>query len=111
MAEAVLGAAIPAGAFWFLRWGFEKIRHVEGAGLGDVKMIAMMGAFLGIADGLMALTVGSVLGSVMGLAYIKIAHKDPATYGLPMATFLGVGGLVMAATSGVPSEWHLQLLR
>jgi leader peptidase (prepilin peptidase)/N-methyltransferase len=110
LAEALLGSAIPCGAFWLLRWIFEKIRHVEGAGLGDVKMIAMMGAFLGIGDSLLALTTGSVLGSVIGIAYIKIAGKDHATYGLPMATFLGIGGLVMITLSAGPPSWHRQIL-
>jgi leader peptidase (prepilin peptidase)/N-methyltransferase len=104
------GGASVAEAFWLLRWGYEKVRHVEGAGLGDVKMIAMMGAFLGIGHGLLALTAGSIVGSVIGLAYIKIQHKDPATYELPMASFLGVGGLLITALSVSHLGWYQQLL-
>ena len=47
VAESVIGAAGPAGCLWLGGLLFEKIRHKEGLGLGDVKMMAMFGAFLG----------------------------------------------------------------
>ena len=102
---------VPAGAFWLLRWSFEKIRHREGAGFGDVKMIAMMGAFFGISGAVVTLLLGSLAGSVAGMAYIKITGKDPATYGLPMATFLGAAALIVMAANGGITGWYEQLLR
>jgi len=93
--EAVTGALIPAGAMWLLGWLFERFRHKEHLGFGDVKMIAMMGAFLGTSDVIATLLVGSLAGSVGGYAYLKIARKDPATYYLPFASFLGGAALVV----------------
>jgi hypothetical protein len=45
---------------------------------------------------LLTLILGSVAGSIIGYGYIKLAHKDPATYELPFGTFLGAAALVAA---------------
>jgi leader peptidase (prepilin peptidase)/N-methyltransferase len=111
LGEAIAGAFIPAGAMWLLGWVFEKIRHKEYLGFGDVKMIAMMGAFLGMSGVVVTLLFGSLLGSVGGLAYLKIARKNPATYYLPFATFLGTAALIVVAAQGGITGWYQQLLR
>jgi leader peptidase (prepilin peptidase) / N-methyltransferase len=94
--ESALGAVIASGAMWLVGWLYKKVRHREGLGLGDVKMLAMMGAFLGISDTLLALIAGSAFGVVAGLAYILITRKDPSTYQLPFGTFLGAAALAVA---------------
>jgi leader peptidase (prepilin peptidase) / N-methyltransferase len=94
--EAVLGAVVPAGAIWLGGWLFEKLRHKEGLGFGDVKMLAMIGAFLGIRGALFAVILGSVAGSIIGIAYIKLTGKDASTYPLPFGSFLGAAALVAA---------------
>ena len=94
--EAVLGAIVPAGAIWFGGWLFEKLRHKEGLGFGDVKMLAMIGAFLGIRGALVTVILGSIAGSIIGLAYIKITGKDASSYPLPFGSFMGAAALVAA---------------
>jgi leader peptidase (prepilin peptidase)/N-methyltransferase len=96
LAEAAFGAALPAGTLWLLGWIFEKVRHKEGLGFGDVKMIAMVGAFLGLQGALVTVIVGSLAGSIIGLTYIKLTGKDPSTFPLPFATFLGAAALFAA---------------
>ncbi len=97
--EAVLGGAIPALMMWGMAWAYLKLRHKEGLGLGDVKMVAMIGAFLGITGTIETVMLGSVLGSVIGLIYIYGTRKDPSTYELPFGTFLGTGALAVALLS------------
>jgi len=94
LAEAVLGAAVPSLFLWLGGWLYLKLRHREGLGLGDVKLIAMIGAFLGLHGALLTLIIGSLAGSLIGYAYIRITHKDPATYELPFGTFLGAAAMV-----------------
>ena len=94
--EAVAGACVCSGLLWFTGWLFEKIRHKEGLGFGDVKMLAMEGAFLGVAGSIKTMVVASVLASVVGLIYIKLAHKDPATFQIPFGTFLAFAWLLVA---------------
>lgn len=95
-AEAALGAAVPSLFLWLGGWLYEKVRHREGLGLGDVKLMAMVGAFLGLRGALLTLLAGSLLGSVIGLAWIAIARKDAATFELPFGTFLGAAGIGVA---------------
>lgn len=93
---AVLGAAIPCFFLWLAGWLYLKIRHREGLGLGDVKLIAMMGAFLGLDGALLTLIAGSLAGSLIGYGYIRITRQDPATYELPFGTFLALAGIAVA---------------
>ncbi len=46
LADAVFAAAVASGMIWFVGWAYQKVRHREGLGFGDVKMLAMLGAFL-----------------------------------------------------------------
>ncbi len=96
LAEALLGALVPAICLWFAGWLYFKLRHREGLGLGDVKLVAMVGAFLGLNGALFMLIIGSLAGSLIGYAYIRLMHHDPATYELPFGTFLGLAGIAVA---------------
>ena len=94
--EALLGAVFTSGAIWLVAYLFHKIRNKEGMGLGDVKMIAMVGAFTGLQGSLTTLILASLMGAVLGLAYIKITKKDSATYQLPFGSFIGLAAWVVA---------------
>jgi leader peptidase (prepilin peptidase)/N-methyltransferase len=59
-------------------------------------MVAMIGAFLGLQGVLFTIMVGSILGSVVGLAFILIARKNASSYELPYGSFLGIAGLAVA---------------
>ncbi len=105
--EAALGGILPAGIFWFLGWAFEKLRHKEGLGFGDVKMIAMIGAFLGLRGALLSIVLASVTGSIVGLAWIWVTRKDASTYQLPFGAFLGAGAMLTALAG---QEWYWRML-
>jgi len=105
VASAALGAGLPAFLLWFGGWLYEKVRRREGLGLGDVKLIAMVGAFLGLQNALMTLILGCIAGSIIGYSYIKLTHKDPSTYELPLGSFLGLATIFMAFASEKPTGW------
>jgi leader peptidase (prepilin peptidase) / N-methyltransferase len=96
MTEALLGAIVPGFCLWLAGWLYFKLRHREGLGLGDVKLVAMVGAFLGLNGALFMLIFGSLAGSLIGYAYIRYTHQDPSTYELPFGTFLGLAGIAVA---------------
>ncbi len=91
LAESALGAGFSSLMIWFVGWAYEKVRHREGLGFGDVKMIAMIGA--------------SLVGSIGGLIYIYIARKDASSYELPFGSFLGFAALVVAMYTQVLTGW------
>lgn len=91
--ESAIGAGFASGVIWFVAWFYEKVRHKEGLGFGDVKMIATIGAFLGLQLVLPALVVGSLMGAVGGVIYIMVTRKDASSYELPYGSFLGIAAL------------------
>jgi len=96
--EAAFAAVFLSGVVWLVGEAYTRIRGREGLGFGDVKMLAMIGAFQGLLPGLFTLFLGVVSGSVLGLAYIYLTRKDPATYQLPFGSFLGAAALITALT-------------
>ena len=109
MAESLFAALFCGGTLWLVGFLYEKFRHREGLGFGDVKMVAMIGAFLGLQGALMTLIVGSLLGAVVGLCYIWFTGKDASTYELPFGTFLGAAALGVGFLNEVFLPWHNHL--
>lgn len=93
LARGVAGALVGAGILLLLAGAWELARGVEGMGLGDVKMLAMIGAFLGIAGTLVTLIVGTLAGSIAGLALVA-RGRGGLDAKLPFGLFLAGGGLV-----------------
>jgi leader peptidase (prepilin peptidase)/N-methyltransferase len=106
VAESVFSAVFCAVALYLVGAAYQRIRHKEGLGFGDVKMVAMIGAFLGLQGALLTMIVGSVLGSVVGLAYIWITRKDMSSYELPFGSFLGLAALLVASYLEIFLKWH-----
>jgi leader peptidase (prepilin peptidase)/N-methyltransferase len=96
LAEAAAGAILPAFFLWIAGVIFEKVRHKEGLGFGDVKLIAMIGVFFGLQGAVLVWLIGSLSGSIVGFGYIKATGKDSGTYELPFGTFLCASGLIVA---------------
>src|SRR5260370_2629630 len=70
MLDGILGAAFGSFLLWGLAKGYKAVRGHDGLGMGDVKMMAMVGAFLGLRGTFLTLLVGSLLGSVIGLSLV-----------------------------------------
>jgi leader peptidase (prepilin peptidase) / N-methyltransferase len=66
--DAALGAAAGGAVLWAVAWSYERTTGIEGMGLGDVKLLAMIGAFLGWQAIPAVLIIASITGSVAGLA-------------------------------------------
>jgi len=91
-------ACVLAGGLYGMGALYQRFRGREGMGLGDVKMVAMLGAFLGLETALVGLMLGSLLGSILGLTWIKLRRASAADYELPFGSFLALGALLAAVT-------------
>jgi len=108
--DGILGAVAGSGLLWLVAEGYFRLRKREGMGLGDVKMMAAVGAFLGLKRTLMTILAGSLLGSVIGILLIAISRKD-RDYELPFGTFLGAGALLVVFFGTPALQWYLSFLR
>jgi leader peptidase (prepilin peptidase) / N-methyltransferase len=91
--SAIGGALLGAGILLAVWGAWYLLRHEEGMGLGDVKMLAMVGAFLGWQGVLVTLFFGALSGSVVGIALMRWGSHDMRSK-LPFGTFLALGGLI-----------------
>lgn len=93
--NAGLGVIVLAGPLWAVGAIYARLRGREGLGFGDIKLLVLLGIFLGFEKGLLALLIGAVSGSVLGLAYIWVARKKASTYELPFGSFLCAGAALV----------------
>jgi leader peptidase (prepilin peptidase) / N-methyltransferase len=107
--DALLGAAAGSGLLWLVSEGYFRLRGREGMGMGDVKMMLMAGAFLGLKRTLLTIFTGSVLGSVLGIIVIVARRKD-SDYELPFGTFLGMAALLVVFFGTPIVYWYQGLL-
>jgi leader peptidase (prepilin peptidase) / N-methyltransferase len=106
---SLLGAIVGGGLLWVVGEAYFRLRGVEGMGFGDVKMMAMVGAFLGAPLALLTIMVGSLLGSVIGLAFIRFTRKT-RQYELPFGTFLSFAGIVAVVYGEDIVRWYIEHL-
>ncbi|HLJ65339.1 MAG TPA: A24 family peptidase, partial [Stellaceae bacterium] len=109
LADALIGALIGSGILWTISEGYFRLRGREGMGLGDVKMMLMAGAFLGLKRTVLTILAGSILGSVIGVAVIAIKRKS-SDYELPFGTFLGAAALLTVFFGTIFVTWYVSLL-
>jgi leader peptidase (prepilin peptidase)/N-methyltransferase len=103
---SLIGLLAGGGILFAIGESYYRLRGVEGLGMGDVKMLAMIGAFLGWQLMLVTLVLASFAGSLVGVALIA-SGRGGMKLALPFGTFLAVGALV-AAVAGEPLlAWYL----
>jgi leader peptidase (prepilin peptidase)/N-methyltransferase len=95
----LLGIAAAAAIMLLIRWLYGLIRHHEGIGLGDVKLMILLAVWLGPSHTLLAFVLGVVLGAALALVLLAIpsarSSKDSwALTKLPLGTFLSIGGII-----------------
>jgi leader peptidase (prepilin peptidase)/N-methyltransferase len=103
--EALLGAALggllPMAVLLF----WEKVLKKDGMGWGDVKLMGMVGAFLGWRGALLTLLAGSVLGTVVGGGWILLRRRGAQTP-LPFGTFLGAAAILALFFGEAAWNWY-----
>ncbi|HEU4686461.1 MAG TPA: A24 family peptidase [Nitrospira sp.] len=107
--NAVLGVLIGGGILWILAWASPYLFGKEGMGGGDIKLLAMIGAFLGWKSALLTILIGSLTGSIIGIVLIGLGVIKRDEY-IPFGPFLVLGAVVAMFFAQPLLEWYQQLL-
>jgi leader peptidase (prepilin peptidase) / N-methyltransferase len=106
LVDAIIGVLAGGGVLWLVGEAYYRYSGQEGMGGGDVKMLAMIGAFLGWQLMVLTLVLSSVLGSVVGLLVI-VFRKGGMKYALPYGTFLSLAALVASLYGRRILDWYM----
>ena len=107
--DALIGALLGGGILYAIAAGYYLWRRQEGMGMGDVKMLAMIGAFLGWQAVIVTLVLASFAGSIIGVA-LMAAQKGDMKFALPFGTFLALGAVAAMFAGGPLVAWYAQFL-
>jgi leader peptidase (prepilin peptidase)/N-methyltransferase len=103
---AAIGALIGGGSLWLMGFLWEKLRGVEAMGLGDVKMMFMVGAYLGWRLAILTIFIGVFSGSLIGIGMMLRRGGRNMQMMLPFGIFLGAGAIVSLLIGQRIVEWY-----
>jgi leader peptidase (prepilin peptidase) / N-methyltransferase len=106
---SLIGLLLGFGVLYLIAIVYLWVRKEEGLGMGDPKMLAMIGAFLGWKLMLLTLMLGSLAGTVIGVGLIA-AGRGTMKYALPFGCFLAIGAAAAATVGPALLDWYLGLL-
>lgn len=107
IAGALFGAAIGGGSLWLMGWLWERLRGVEAMGLGDVKMMFMVGAYLGWPLTVLTIFLGVVGGSFIGVGLMLWRRERDMQMLLPFGIFLGIGAILSLLAGQQIISWYV----
>jgi len=107
--SAVIGVVLGGGVPFLIGEIYYRVRRIDGLGMGDVKMLGMIGAFLGWQLALFTLFFASMVGVAVGIPLTRI--KGDRNYQIPLGTFLALGALVAVFVGDPIVTWYAGLYR
>ncbi|MBI5854032.1 MAG: prepilin peptidase [Nitrospirae bacterium] len=109
LVNAVIGVAVGGGLLWLLAWLSPYLFGKEGMGGGDIKLMGMVGAFLGWKPALLTIMLGAIAGSVLGITLIAIKLLRRDQY-IPFGPFLALGAVVALFFADDLLAWYQSFL-
>ena len=106
--DALIGTVVGGGGLLGVAEVYYRVRGKEGLGMGDVKMLAMIGAFLGWQLMFVTLLLASVVGSVIGIGILILGLGD-SQYALPLGSFLAIAAVAATVTGEPMVRWYVGL--
>lgn len=91
--DAGIGCFVGGGFLYLVAFAYRRIRGVEGLGGGDIKLLAMIGSFLGWRGVFVTLFLGSLFGSLAGL-YLWVRHRKGFQTAIPFGPFLSIAAML-----------------
>ena len=109
LVSAAVGTMAAAGLMLGIALGYERLRRRQGLGMGDIKLLAAMGLYLG-AYALLALFFATAFGAVYGLVAVRF-KMEGQSQPLPFGPFLALGSVATVAFGPAVWLWYLALLQ
>jgi leader peptidase (prepilin peptidase)/N-methyltransferase len=106
--DSLIGTVVGGGSLLLVAGGYYLFTKQEGMGLGDVKLLAMIGSFLGWKSILFVIMVASFSGALVGITVILLQKKD-RKHAIPFGPFLSLGALSYLLYGGEIIHWYVQL--
>lgn len=107
--DALGGAFLGGVLFYGVAWGYQKLRHQDGLGGGDIKLLAMIGAFIGWKGVLFTIFFSSVIGAAVGLIVMVRSGRGLAAR-VPFGPFLSLGAISYVFWGEKLTAWYLGAL-
>jgi leader peptidase (prepilin peptidase)/N-methyltransferase len=108
--NSLIGLLLGGFPLFAIGWLWEKLRHVEAMGGGDVKLMAMVGSIIGWKGALLTIFFGAIGGSIVGGAMIALRRHRMENV-LPFGPFLALGALISSFYGGDILSWYFGLIR
>jgi leader peptidase (prepilin peptidase)/N-methyltransferase len=108
---ALIGALAGGGSLWLMGFLWERVRGVEAMGFGDVKMMLMVGAYLGWRLTLLTILLAAFTGSLAGIAVMLQRGQRNMQMMLPFGIFLGIGSIASLLIGTRLIEWYASQFR
>ena len=108
--SSLVGLLVGGGLLFAIAEAYYRVRGVDGLGMGDVKMLAMIGAFLGWQLALVTLILASFGGAVLGIGLLATGRGGMQA-ALPFGTFLAVGAAIAAVAGDPIVTWYVGFYR
>lgn len=108
---AAIGALAGGGSLWLMGFLWKKLRGVEAMGFGDVKMMFMVGAYLGWRLTILTILIGAFSGSLVGISLMLRRGSRNLQMMLPFGIFLGIGSIVSLLVGARIIAWYASQFR
>jgi leader peptidase (prepilin peptidase)/N-methyltransferase len=95
LTDSIIGAVVGGGILWVIAVTYQILRGVEGMGLGDVKMLAMIGSVLGVSALFPVVLIASTSGALTGGVIALVTRRTNLQFALPFGVFLGFAALIV----------------
>ena len=106
LSNSITGILFGSGSLFLVSAYYEWLRKKEGMGLGDAKLLAMIGAFLGWKAIILTILLGSLIGSIIGIMVMVLKGKD-FKYAIPFGPFLSFGAVIALFYQNEIISWYL----
>jgi leader peptidase (prepilin peptidase)/N-methyltransferase len=108
--EALIGMLAGGGSLFLVAWGYQLITKREGMGGGDIKLLAMIGAFIGWKGVLFTMFTASLTGTLAGMALI-FRRRGDMKLAVPFGPFLAVGAIAYLFLGPELISWYIAAVR